>query len=179
MRERTIKRNYEIMEMITSWVRKSLASMMFLGFSPVMPGTVGAAVTAALIYYFRSSLQLFFTVEYVTYFYFAFLVFVVFSVYVSHDSKSVFGSEDPSAVIIDEAAGMIITLFLMPLTWRVILLGFFLFRFFDIVKPYPVHKFEDLDGGLGIVMDDIVAGVLANISLFATLAIYHAIRANL
>ena len=75
------------------------------------------------------------------------------------------GKKDPGKVVIDEVVGQFIAL--IPLTfvlreaWWPIIFAFLLFRFFDIVKPYPARKFEALHGGLGIMADDIVAGVYA------------------
>ena len=60
--------------------------------------------------------------------------------------------------------------------WEVLLLGFVLFRFYDIIKPWPVYKFEELDDGLGIMVDDVVAGIMAAISLNIFIYIYHVIK---
>jgi phosphatidylglycerophosphatase A len=79
---------------------------------------------------------------------------------------------DPSIVVIDEIAGMLVSLLFLPKTWLVILIAFFAFRFFDIVKPYPARQLERVPNGWGIMLDDVVAGVYANL---ATHASYHAI----
>ena len=76
------------------------------------------------------------------------------------------GAKDPQKVVIDEVAGQLIALIAVPLhvqSWWTILLAFVLFRFFDIVKPYPASTFEGLHGGLGIMADDVVAGIYAAI----------------
>ena len=70
---------------------------------------------------------------------------------------------DPSEVVIDEVAGFLLTMFLLPLSWLTLGLGFILFRVFDILKPYPIKQAEKLRGGLGIVMDDLVAGIYAHL----------------
>jgi len=80
-------------------------------------------------------------------------------------------------VVIDECAGQFITFLFIPLSLKTLILGFFLFRFFDIVKPYPIFKFEALDDSLGITMDDVAAGVFANVTLMVILWGYHAVRA--
>ncbi len=73
---------------------------------------------------------------------------------------------DPSFVVVDEIVGMWLTLFLCWRTdWAVLILGFLLFRFFDISKVYPIRLFEHFRGGLGVVMDDVAAGMLANTAL--------------
>jgi phosphatidylglycerophosphatase A len=68
---------------------------------------------------------------------------------------------DPQFVVIDEVAGQLITLIAAPTTWKSLLLGFILFRGFDIVKPPPVRQLERLPNGSGIVFDDVGAGLLA------------------
>jgi phosphatidylglycerophosphatase A len=71
------------------------------------------------------------------------------------------GKHDPQIVVVDEVAGLLVTMIPMAaVTWRTVLAGFLLFRLFDMTKPWPVRLFERLPGGWGIVMDDVVAGVL-------------------
>ncbi|HXZ40067.1 MAG TPA: phosphatidylglycerophosphatase A [Terriglobales bacterium] len=69
--------------------------------------------------------------------------------------------KDPQFVVIDEVAGQLITLIAVPVSWKSLLLGFILFRGFDIVKPPPVRQLEQLPEGLGIVIDDVGAGLYA------------------
>ena len=71
------------------------------------------------------------------------------------------GLKDPQFVVIDEVAGQLITLIAAPVSWKSLLLGFILFRGFDIVKPPPLRQIERLREGFGIVLDDVAAGVYA------------------
>jgi phosphatidylglycerophosphatase A len=71
------------------------------------------------------------------------------------------GRKDPSAVVIDEVAGQLISLIAVPLAWKTFLAGFILFRVFDILKPPPVRQLERLPEGTGIVLDDVAAGMYA------------------
>lgn len=71
------------------------------------------------------------------------------------------GIKDPQFVVIDEVAGQWITLLFAPVSWKTLLVGFILFRGFDIVKPPPVRQLESLPGGIGIVVDDVAAGIYA------------------
>jgi phosphatidylglycerophosphatase A len=71
------------------------------------------------------------------------------------------GRKDPQFVVIDEVAGQLITLIAAPIAWQSLLLGFILFRAFDIVKPPPVRQLERLSEGVGIVVDDVAAGLYA------------------
>ena len=81
------------------------------------------------------------------------------------------GRTDPGHVVIDEVVGMLITLFLVPVGWPGALAAFVLFRLADVVKPYPANRFERLHGGLGVMADDCMAGVYANLALRVILAL--------
>jgi phosphatidylglycerophosphatase A len=76
-----------------------------------------------------------------------------------------FRATDPSPVVVDEVLGMLVTLFLNPVGWIGAGAGFFLFRLFDVIKPYPANRLERLHGGLGIMADDFMAAIYANIAL--------------
>ena len=69
------------------------------------------------------------------------------------------GEADPPYVIVDEVAGQLFTLIGTPITWKSAVVGFLLFRFFDITKPFPLRRLEDQREGIGIVMDDVGAGI--------------------
>jgi phosphatidylglycerophosphatase A len=81
-----------------------------------------------------------------------------------------FGCTDPGQIVIDEVVGVLITLFMNPVGWGGALLAFLLFRAADIVKPYPANRLERLHGGLGVMADDAMAAVYANLVLRAILA---------
>lgn len=76
-----------------------------------------------------------------------------------------FGRTDPGQVVIDEVMGMLITLFLNPVGWPGAVAGFLLFRIFDVIKPYPANRLERLHGGFGVMADDGMAAVYANLVL--------------
>ena len=80
-------------------------------------------------------------------------------------AESHFQGTDPGPVVIDEVMGMLVTLFLNPVGWGGALLAFSLFRAFDVLKPYPANRLEKLHGGLGIMADDFMAAVYANLTL--------------
>ena len=81
------------------------------------------------------------------------------------------GSHIGQALLMDEVVGMLITLFLIPVGWAGAFGAFLLFRLADVVKPYPANRFESLHGGLGVMADDCMAGVYANLALRAILAL--------
>ena len=76
-----------------------------------------------------------------------------------------FKATDPAPVVIDEVMGMLVTLFMNPVGWAGAVAAFFLFRLFDVIKPYPANRLERLPGGLGVMADDAMAAIYANIAL--------------
>ncbi len=84
-----------------------------------------------------------------------------------------FGRTDPGHVVIDEVLGMLITLYLNPVGWAGAFAGFLLFRAADIVKPYPANRLERLRGGAGVMADDAMAAVYANLALRGGLALLN------
>jgi phosphatidylglycerophosphatase A len=77
------------------------------------------------------------------------------------------GKRDPGLIVIDEISGQMVSLIFLPLNLGVLVAGFFLFRLFDILKPFPVRRLEALPGGSGIMADDLMAGLYANLVLQA------------
>jgi len=86
------------------------------------------------------------------------------------------GNKDPQYVVIDEVAGQLIALIAVPLTWKTFLTGFILFRAFDIIKPPPVRQLEGLREGIGIVLDDVAAGVYALAVMQILFRIFHLLK---
>jgi phosphatidylglycerophosphatase A len=96
--------------------------------------------------------------------------FVLLSIWTSGRSARALEKDDPAEVVIDETAGLLLTLFLLPATGFNLCLGFILFRLFDILKPFPIRRLEKVEGGAGIVLDDLLAGTYANLCIrFVTL----------
>ena len=129
-----------------------------VGYSPVAPGTMGTLV-AIPVYYFLSNIPS--PLYEITLIGFFFL-----SVWISENAEIFFGKKDDQRIVIDEMVGFLITMLWVPKTLLFIIMGFFLFRFFDILKPFPIRRLErKLKGGFGVVLDDVLAGVYANIIL--------------
>jgi phosphatidylglycerophosphatase A len=133
---------------------KVFASGFFTGYVPAASGTLGSVLAIALYMLpgFESPQVLGAII----------LLVIGLGTRASSIMEKRYG-HDPSEVTIDEVVGMWISLFLLPKKLVVILLAFFVFRFFDIIKPYPARKFDSLHGGFSIMMDDVVAGVYTNI----------------
>ena len=128
------------------------------GLLPVMPGTYGTAAAIPL-YLVESLLAPQYRLSIL-------LIIVIGAIWSSHRSQGILGVLDPPEIVIDEVAGFLVTIILIPFTWPTLIAGFFLFRFFDILKPPPIKRIEKkIPGGVGVVLDDLVAGAYAHISL--------------
>ena len=132
------------------------------GYAPFAPGTAGAAVglipvlllSGRPLGYAAATVILFFA-----------------GVAAGTAAEKAFGEKDPPRVVIDEAASVMITFAFLPLTAWALLAGFTLNRVMDIVKPFPADRLQGLRGGWGIMMDDLVAGIYANLALRLGLAL--------
>ncbi len=100
--------------------------------------------------------------------------FVLIGIWASGRTIPIFGRKDPSQAVVDEVMGQLVTFCFVPfgIGWPFILVGFLLFRLFDIIKPFPARTMEQLPGGLGICADDVVAGVYAGICLAVGYAVW-------
>ena len=138
-----------------SWL---IATFFGVGFLPPGPGTWAAAVTVALWWAASHWFQTAWLVPV------AVLVSVAITIIGIPPSTVVAresGRKDPGFVVIDEVAGQMIALIGVPLSWKYLLASFILFRSFDIVKPFPLRRLEGLPEGVGIMMDDVGAGLYA------------------
>jgi phosphatidylglycerophosphatase A len=134
------------------------ASWFGAGLMPLAPGTFGTLTALPLLLVLNHMGELYEGL--------ALLFLVPLAVWSSSLSERCLGRNDPPEVVVDEVAGFLLTLFLLPLSWLTLCLGFVLFRFFDIAKPFPIRWLEKrLRGGTGIVLDDLMAGVYANLGL--------------
>lgn len=137
---------------------KILASGFGLGFLPKFPGTWGTLLGIPLFWWvaYRQDLS---SMLFIFFFTFA-------SVIIAELASPQFNSVDSPHIVIDEVAGYLVTVVWLPRTWQTVVFGFIIFRILDISKPGPIRFIERrLKGGLGIVMDDVVAGIIGNILL--------------
>jgi phosphatidylglycerophosphatase A len=128
-----------------------------VGYSPIVPGTLGTLL-AIPIYYLLSSIA--FPLYELT-----LIGFFFFSSWVSNQAERYWGKKDDQKIVIDEIMGFLVTMLWVPKTIPFIVAGFVLFRFFDILKPFPIRRLEQIKSGFGVVLDDVLAGIYANIIL--------------
>lgn len=135
-----------------------VATFGYIGYVPFAPGTAGSLGGLALYFFARNTfggeieLPLLFVV-------------VASGIWAASVAERSFQKKDPGLVVIDEVAGMLLTLLWIEASIGVALIGFLAFRFFDIVKPFPARYCEQFHGGWGIMLDDLVAAVYAALSI--------------
>ena len=135
-----------------------IATCLGVGYCPVAPGTAGSAVAVVLMA--ALGLLPLSRTWYWGLLAGALLSILVVGVWAATEAERFFGRTDPGHVVIDEVAGQMLTLLARPAAnWKWLLAGFLLFRFFDIVKPFPARRAERLPGGWGIMTDDVIAGL--------------------
>jgi phosphatidylglycerophosphatase A len=136
---------------VTTRVALAIATVAGVGRAPVS-GTVASALTVAalwLIPFSRLGLVV------------CFLAVTVVGTWAAEVAERALGRKDPHAIVIDEVAGMTLSVLLLPLTPAVLALAFVLFRVFDVVKPFPAGRAQALPGGVGVMIDDLIAGLYA------------------
>lgn len=136
---------------------KIIATVFFIGYVPFFPGMLGSLAALMFVWIFQPDV---FTLLAI----FA-LVFIV-GVLSSHVVEKYTGIKDNEHIVIDEFAGYLIAVVFLPLSAGYIIAAFFLFRFFDMLKPPPIRNLERMfSGGIGVMIDDAAAGVITNIIL--------------
>ncbi len=135
---------------------KYLATLGFIGYLPVAPGTFGSLVAAIFFVLLKPG-----DVATVS----LLIIVILIGTIAAHHMEKVLNEKDSRHIVIDEFAGYIVSVLLLPSRWPYYVAAFLLFRFFDILKPPPLRRMERFPGGLGIMADDILAGVYTNILL--------------
>jgi len=130
----------------------------YMGKFPWLPGTLGTAGAIPLVLLFAMAGPSIYVV--------ASLLFCVFAIWSAEGYEKIADTHDSREIVIDEVAGFLVTMAFVPLTWQTMLVGFVLFRLLDIFKPQPIGLVDErVDGGLGVVLDDLLAGLFANVLL--------------
>jgi phosphatidylglycerophosphatase A len=136
----------------------AIATGGYVGFLPVVPGTFGSALGLVLFVGLRSVAPP--AADLLV----AGLLFVI-GLWAANIAERELGGKDPAPIVIDEVLGMLLTLAWLPASMPLIVAGFVAFRILDVLKPFPARRLEDAPGGLGVMLDDAMAGVYANIAL--------------
>jgi phosphatidylglycerophosphatase A len=128
----------------------------YAGNIPIAPGTFGSIVAIPLCYAF-SKINLPLAMI-------GMLLLIALAIWTAQIAETIIGKTDPGAIVIDEIAGMVVTLSGVPFHLTSVVCGFIIFRALDIAKPFPIRQLERrLPGGYGVVLDDVAAGIYSNI----------------
>jgi len=135
-----------------------LATGFFIGTVPFAPGTFGSIVGLPIVF-LLSRLNLLLSISFI-------LLFIFFAVGIASAAEKILNQQDPAKIVIDEMAGLMVTFTGLPFNLTTAIAGFIVFRAFDILKPFPIRTLErKLAGGTGVVFDDVLAGIYANLIL--------------
>lgn len=144
----------------------AIATVCGIGYVPVAPGTFGSAAGLLLWMVLPGSAIVHAAVI---------VALLVLGSIAGNAAERHFRRTDPRQVILDEVMGMLITLFLNPVGLKGAFVGFLFFRAIDVIKPYPANRLERLPGGIGVMADDAMAAIYANLALRATLALANGV----
>ncbi|GAQ95635.1 phosphatidylglycerophosphatase A [Thermodesulfovibrio aggregans] len=133
---------------------KIIATVFFIGYFPVAPGTMASAFVITFLLIFKPDNMILLAILIV-----ALFVGIVSSEMLAKHYKV----KDPNWIVIDEFVGCLTAVIFLPMDWKILLAGFLIFRFFDIIKPPPIRQAERIGGGLGIMIDDLLAGFISNL----------------
>ncbi len=142
-----------------------IAEGAYSGKSPVVPGTAGTVV-GVLLYLLCKDLPS-------GWYLFACISVAGIGTWAAEEAEKLLGKKDAPSIVIDEIAGYLVSMLMIPSGWGFIAGGFVLFRLFDIVKPWPLDGLQDLNGGWGVMLDDIGAGIYTNIILQIAAAVFY------
>ena len=141
---------------IKDMLYKQIATVGGIGFFPFASGTIGTLPAALLVWLVPMSIEGHIALT---------VAITIVGIIASDNVEAVLGKKDPGCVVIDEVAGYMVAMAFVPPTTVNVIIAFFVFRFFDILKPPPIRQLDRMKGGLGIMLDDLAAGLATNIVL--------------
>ncbi len=151
------------------WWKEFVLTAAYTGYFPLASGTAGTLFAMAL-----------YILEYLLFGRLSWaanlvivLVTIIPSIRLADDGERLFGIKDPSEVVLDEVMGYNISVLFYPFNWKIAICAFFIFRVIDIIKPYPAKRLERLNGGLGIMIDDCIAGIYTNVCILIMVVVSH------
>ena len=141
---------------IRKTIVKILSTFFYIGYLPLIPGTFGSLAGLFLFWLTKNEVILYSGLT---------LILIIFGFLVTGEAEEIFHKKDAKFIVIDEVSGMLVALLFLPYNLKTVIIGFFLFRLLDTLKPFPANKLEQLKGSLGVMADDIIAGLYTNIIL--------------
>jgi len=135
---------------------KAASTFFYAGYFPFVPGTFASVIGLALYYLVKGNALIYGLLT---------LFLLILGFIVAGRAEKLFNKKDARYIVIDEVSGMLLCFLFLPYDIKWVIAGFFLFRLFDALKPYPVNSIQDLKGSPGVMCDDIIAGFYTNIVL--------------
>lgn len=136
---------------------KTISTFFFIGYLPLIPGTFGSIAGVGIFYLLNGSSWLVYSLSV--------LCIIALGLLTSGRMEKLLNKKDPGCIVIDEVMGMLIALSFLPPDPKIIILAFLMFRILDTLKPYPAGRLQNMHGAIGVMGDDLVAGIYANIVL--------------
>lgn len=128
----------------------------YLGYSPIVSGTVGTLGGVVLYLLLGRYAQV------PSYAIITAAIFLL-GILASTKAEAIHGKKDSGKIVIDEIVGFMVTMLAIPMSWKYVAAGFFIFRLLDVIKPFPIRRLESFDGGFGVMADDFIAGIYGNL----------------
>lgn len=135
---------------------KTLSTFFYVGYLPLVPGTFASIAGIFLFYLVKDSGTIYFLLT---------LALLILGFLVAGRAEEIFQKKDAGCIVIDEVAGMLLALLFIPYQIKLVIIAFVIFRILDALKPYPAYTLQNLKGSLGVMSDDIIAGLYTNIIL--------------
>ncbi len=142
------------------FIIKIITTFFYTGYLPFIPGTFGSLAAILIFYLVKNNVFAHLAVI---------LILTILGLALAGEAEKIFNRQDPRQVVVDEVVGMLLGLLFLPYDIKLVVSGFFIFRLLDTLKPYPIRHLERRGGSIGIMTDDIVAGLYTNIVLQAVL----------
>jgi phosphatidylglycerophosphatase A len=143
---------------------KAVSTVFFIGYLPLVPGTFGSIVGVGLFFLLKGSTL-------ATYFLFVFSI-IALGLITAGRMEKLLNKKDPGCIVIDEVAGMLVALSFVPYDFKLVFIAFLFFRILDTFKPYPAIRLQNRHGAVGVMGDDLIAGIYTNIVLLLILKLY-------
>ena len=141
---------------IRNYIIKISSTFFYIGYLPFIPGTFGSLAGLFLFYLLKGSIAVYLLFV---------LPLIILGYMVAGKAEEIFQQKDARCIVIDEVCGMLLSLIFIPADLKLALIAFIIFRLLDALKPYPAGLLQDLKGSIGVMSDDIVAGIYTNIVL--------------
>ena len=141
---------------ILNFIIKTLSTFFYVGYLPFMPGTFASIAAVFLFYFVKDNNFLYILLT---------LTLIALGFLLAGRAEKIFNKKDAGCIVIDEVSGMLLSLIFIPYDIKLVIIAFILFRILDTLKPYHLDRLKNLTGSIGIMSDDIVAGLYTNIIL--------------